>query len=128
MPAAPGATPRKMLPPPMTMPISTPRRETWATSVTIASIVCRLIPYGSSPIRASPDSLRRIRLYLGVNSRRQFGAWLMEIFVDALAHHQECIAVHARFFRGEDFLHRLLVVLHEGLAEQGHLAEKLVER
>src|SRR5206468_3449315 len=67
MPAAPGATPRKMLPPPMTMPISTPRRETCATSATMPSIVCRLIPKGSSPIRASPDSFRRMRLYFGVS-------------------------------------------------------------
>ena len=41
---APGATPRKMLPPPMTTPISTPMRATAAISCTIASIVWRLMP------------------------------------------------------------------------------------
>src|ERR1043165_1816081 len=66
MPSAPGARPRKMLPPPITTPISTPRRETCATSETMLRIVCRLMPYGSSPIRASPESLRRMRLYFGV--------------------------------------------------------------
>ena len=44
MPAAPGATPRKMLPPPITAPISTPIRTTVAISPTMASMVCRLIP------------------------------------------------------------------------------------
>ena len=40
-------------------------RETCAISATIASMVGRLMPKGSSPIRASPDSFRRIRLYFG---------------------------------------------------------------
>src|SRR5256885_1563270 len=66
MPAAPGATPRKMLPPPITTPISTPSRDTCAISATMFSIVWRLMPNGSSPIRASPESLSRIRLYSGV--------------------------------------------------------------
>src|SRR5215475_1370756 len=65
MPAAPGATPRKMLPPPITMATSTPSRVTSAISATIRSITSRLIPYASAPISASPDSLSRMRLYAG---------------------------------------------------------------
>jgi hypothetical protein len=44
MPAAPGATPRKMLPPPMTMAICTPLRRTSAISATMRSIVSRSMP------------------------------------------------------------------------------------
>src|SRR3954471_17463462 len=138
MPAAPGATPRKMLPPPMTAPISTPRRDTCATSSTMASIVARLMPYGSSPIRASPDSLSRIRLYFGVNqfspsaSRaclgHHLGREIAAFLLDAFSDHEEGIGVHLGLLCGEVFLHGLLVVLHEGLAEKRQLAQELVER
>src|SRR5438874_1536915 len=65
MPAAPGATPRKMLPPPMTTATCTPSLTTSAISATMRSIVSRLMPYASSPISASPDSLSSIRRYAG---------------------------------------------------------------
>src|SRR5437762_11559105 len=65
MPAAPGATPRKMLPPPMTTAICTPSRTTSAISATMRSIVSRLMPYASSPVSASPDSLSKMRRYAG---------------------------------------------------------------
>src|SRR4051812_47278835 len=65
MPTEPPATPRKMLPPPMTMATSTPRFTTSATSCTMRTMVARLMPNASSPIRASPDSLSRIRLWAG---------------------------------------------------------------
>src|SRR5436190_8773441 len=137
MPAAPGATPRKILPPPMTMPISQPRRDTCATSATIDSMVWRLMPKGSSPIRASPESLRRILLYLGVTFRasmrfaglgHDFGSEVGRFLLDALAHHEERVGVHLGFPRAEHLLYRLLVVLDKGLAEQRFLAEELVER
>jgi hypothetical protein len=44
MPAAPGATPRKMLPPPMTIAISTPRSCTSPISATMRSMTSRLMP------------------------------------------------------------------------------------
>src|SRR5258705_13177750 len=65
-PAAPGATPRKIFPPPITTAISRPSAATWAISPTMRSIVARLIPNESSPMRASPLSLSRIRLYFAV--------------------------------------------------------------
>src|SRR3546814_11768579 len=63
MPCAPGATPRKIFPPPMTIASSTPSVATSATSSVMRSMVERLIPNASSPISASPESLRRTRLY-----------------------------------------------------------------
>src|SRR6187549_2337781 len=126
MPAAPGATPRKMLPPPITMPISQPRRDTCATSETIDSIVWRLMPKGSSPIRASPDSLSRILLYLGVMTRasmrltglgHHFGSEVARFLLDAFTHDEEGIGVDLRLPGAEHFFDRLLVVLDERLAE-----------
>src|SRR5260221_7501649 len=124
MPAAPGATPRKMLPPPITVAISTPRRATWAISATMPSMVWRLMPNGSSPIRASPESLSRTRLYFGVTAI----PFSVDGFRDALADHQEGVGVDSRFLRAQQLLYRLLVVLDERLAEQRDLAEEFVER
>src|SRR5512138_3537642 len=123
-----------MLPPPITTPISTPRRDTCATSETMLRIVCRLMPYGSSPIRASPESLRRILLYLGVTTRSHFAAsrsaFLVDLgrLLDAFSNDEEGIPVDLALLRGEHFFHRLLVVLHERLAHEGDLAQELVQR
>src|SRR5438876_5771046 len=65
MPAAPGATPRKILPPPITTATCTPSRTISPISATMRSITSRLMPYGSPPMSASPDSLSRTRLYAG---------------------------------------------------------------
>ena len=74
MPCAPGATPRKMLPPPITMANCTPIETTSATSSVMRAMVARLMPKASSPIKASPESLRRtllcIRLAIGQGSGR----------------------------------------------------------
>src|SRR3954470_10135053 len=145
MPSAPGARPRKMLPPPITTPISTPRRETCATSETMFRIVCRLMPYGSSPIRASPESLRRILLYLGVTTGSRFAAsalWLMGLpglghdlggevggfLLDPFSNDEESISGDLRLLGREHFLHRLLIVLHERLSHERDLAQELVQR
>src|SRR4051794_6559552 len=117
MPAAPGATPRKMFPPPITTPISTPMRATCAISPTIVSIVLRLIPNASSPIRASPESLRRIRLYLGARNpprsvrlarlRHHFGGEVFRLLLDSFADDEEGIVVDLRFLGAQHFFHRL---------------------
>src|SRR5258705_1654219 len=65
-PASPGATPEKISPPPITTAISSPSAATWAISPTMRSMVARLIPKGSSPMRASPLSLSKMRLYFAV--------------------------------------------------------------
>src|SRR5580765_4496416 len=137
MPSAPGASPRKMLPPPITTPISTPRRETCATSETMFRMVCRLMPYGSSPIRASPESLRRILLYFGVNAPpsvrlpglgHDLGGEVGGLLLDPFTNDEEGISVDLRLLGCEHFLHRLLVVLHERLAHERNLAQELVQR
>src|SRR5918999_4108080 len=124
MPAAPGATPRKMLPPPITTPSSTPRRDTWASSATIASIVWRLMPNGSSPIKASPESLRRMRLYFGVNARSAS----VDGLDDAFADNEDGVVMHFAFRRSQCLLDGYLVVEHVGLAEERDLCQVLVER
>src|SRR5713101_4554480 len=119
MPAVPGDTPRKMLPPPITTPISTPRRDTWAISATIASMVGRLMPKGSSPIRASPESLSRMRLYFGVTKLSSVNARAR--LLDALAHDQHRVVVNLGLPRDEHLLDRLLVVQDIRLPEQSDL-------
>src|SRR2546421_12026680 len=111
MPAAPGARPRKMLPPPITTPISTPRRATCATSATMPSMVCRLMPKASSPISASPESLSRMRLYLGVNGSMRFAGLghhicgeIAGLLLDAFADDEEGVRVHPRLLRREHLL------------------------
>src|SRR5437763_17181348 len=65
MPSVEAETPRKMLPPPMTMPTSTPSSMTSFTSPAICCKVLGEMPYFPSPISASPLSLRRMRLNRG---------------------------------------------------------------
>src|SRR5262245_3485132 len=114
-----------MLPPPITAPISTPRLATVATSSTIISIVWRLMPKGSSPISASPESLRRTRLYFGCDiflARRSrlghhFRREVARLLLDPLADHQEAVGAELGLLLGQRFLHRQFVVHHERLAE-----------
>src|SRR5215210_5808756 len=54
-----------MLPPPTTMPTSTPRSATPRTCVAISAMRPGSAPYSSVPIRASPDSFRRMRRKTG---------------------------------------------------------------
>ena len=56
-------TPRKMLPPPIVSATSTPRSTTSFTSWAMAASVGGEMPYFASPMSASPESLRRMRLY-----------------------------------------------------------------
>src|ERR1051326_2136801 len=65
MPSVAAVTPRKILPPPMTIAISTPRRCTSAISSAMAASVSASMPVRRPPMSASPESLRRMRLYLG---------------------------------------------------------------
>src|ERR1039458_1511353 len=58
------ATPRKMLPPPTTTPISTPRECTSTISPVISATLAASRPKPRGPASTSPDSLRTIRLYI----------------------------------------------------------------
>src|SRR5690606_16689555 len=59
------ATPRKMFPPPMTTPTSTPSVRASAMSAAIRSTTETSMPKCCLPIRASPDALSRTRRYSG---------------------------------------------------------------
>ena len=55
------ATPRKMLPPPMTTPTSTPSSRASAMSLAIWSTTDTSMPKRWSPISASPEAFSRTR-------------------------------------------------------------------
>ena len=59
-------SPRKMFPPPMTIPICTP--NSWISLICAAYSARRFssIPYCFSPIRLSPLSFNKIRLYVAI--------------------------------------------------------------
>ena len=59
--------PRKIFPPPTTMAISTPLLAAAAISLAYWRVVSMFMPYSSSPINASPDSLSKSRLYFGLS-------------------------------------------------------------
>src|SRR6202171_6438553 len=64
----PAALPRKMLPPPMTMPTSTCWSRTLLTWRAMVLTVSWSMPKPCSPMRASPLSFRRTRQYLGASA------------------------------------------------------------
>src|SRR4026209_2086818 len=84
---------------------------------------------------ASPESLSRMRLYLGfiwwarpfLRHRHDLGPEIARFPFDAFADDEKAIAEHLGFFRREHLLDALLVVLDEGLTEQRHLGEVLVQ-
>ncbi len=61
IPCVAAETPRMMLPPPITIAISTPRRATSATSSAMRATTAGSMPNAWPPRRASPDSFSRIR-------------------------------------------------------------------
>src|SRR5579859_3981256 len=63
IPRVAAGSPRQMLPPPMTMPTSTPRATTSETCRAMLSTVVGSIPNAADPWRASPLNLRRILRY-----------------------------------------------------------------
>src|SRR3954454_20823097 len=65
IPSVAAVTPRKMLPPPMTMAISTPIFCTPQISSAMSERVPGSMPVRRSLMSASPERLRRTRLYLG---------------------------------------------------------------
>src|SRR5471030_925094 len=65
MPSVEAETPRKMLPPPLSLHDALPISMTSFTSPAICCSVLGEMPYLPSPISASPLSLRRMRLNRG---------------------------------------------------------------
>src|ERR1041384_1408495 len=66
MPRDDSDTPRKMFPPPTTTATSTPSLAVSAISPATWVRTSGLIPYPCCPISASPEILRRMRLYAGL--------------------------------------------------------------
>src|SRR6185503_15584459 len=113
MPRALPARPRKMLPPPRTMPTWIPRACTSRTSSASIVRMSSSMPCPAVPASSSPDSLSRMRC--GRARTRLLGA-------ESVPHepaHDDVLAG----LRGH-LLHqvsdRLLVVLDEGLLHEAH--------
>src|SRR5262245_37529882 len=120
IPRALAASPRKMLPPPRTMPTSTPRSRSSRISCATPPMTFSSIPWPASPARISPLSLRRMR--------RNFGA-TPSLRAEAVAGeppHHEILSGLGRGFL-EQVADGLLVVANVGLLEQADLREELVE-
>src|SRR4051794_18480405 len=123
MPSAAAAIPRKMLPAPRTMAISTPSSWTRLIWSAMRPSVSGSVPKSSGPMRASPDSFSRIRLNAGTLAR---------LLADREAREPPDDDVLARLRRelGADLLDRLAVVLVRvdvRLLEQHDLLEPLVD-
>src|SRR5215472_6835641 len=120
MPRALPASPRKMLPPPSTMPICTPRACTSRTSSAMPESTSSSMPWPASPASSSPESLSRMRCGLAFNALLGTEAEAREP-----AHDDVLTGL------GRHLLHQVadddLVVLDERLLEQAHLAVELVE-
>src|SRR5690242_8898814 len=133
-----------MLPPPITTAISSPSAATCAISPTMRSMVARLIPNESSPIRASPLSLSRMRLYFAdaAISGSFFGPVFILLRLAHLLHHfggkiagsllyafAHDIEHETRYRSALCLKHRfnaLFVVLDETLPEQCYLLQVLL--
>src|SRR6188474_3109598 len=131
MPLALAATPRKMLPPPMTMPTSTPSCVISLMSDAIAEVTAGSIPKFCSPINASPDSFSRTRLYMGDGgagmTKDDYSRWgLLRMLADLEAGepgHRDVFAhLGGRF--GDHLRHRQVGIADELLIEQHDLLIK----
>src|SRR5262245_12202959 len=93
------------------------------------------MPKGSSPISASPESLRRTRLYFGCDIasarrsrlRHYLGGKVSRLLLDAFTDHQEAVPAQLGLPLGKRLLDGEFVVNHERLAEQRDLRGELVQ-
>src|ERR1044072_7203894 len=127
MPAAAPFRPREMLPAPTTIAISTPRARTAATWAATARTRSGSVPYSSSPMSASPDSLSRTRLNAGFRASPATGL-LADREAGEAAHHDVLAGLAGEL--GAQLLDRLAVVLvavDVGLLEQDRLLHPLAQ-
>src|SRR5436190_6291796 len=120
MPRVLAARPRKMLPPPTTMPTWTPSSCTSRISSASAPITASSMPCPAPPARISPLSLRTMRL-----KRAPKGLLLAEPETGEAPD----LDVLAGLGRGvaHQVAHRRLVVADVGLLEQADLGVELLE-
>ena len=132
MPAAPGATPRKMLPPPITTPISTPRRAHFRDLGDdaldgLAVDAVGVVAHQRLARQLEQDALVGGRLRhggarLAVLGLRATSAAKSLLLLDALADHDTAESRQpVAFLAFSILLDGLLVVLDERLAEQRDL-------
>src|SRR5258708_27651213 len=131
-----------MLPPPTTIAISTPSLWTATTSSAIAASVSASMPVRRPPINASPESFRRMRLYLGrapsvigaslLHIRHDFSREVVAALLDSLTQFvarkpRDRVRAAGVFAGGlEVAADALLVVADVRLLEQAGLAVKLL--
>src|SRR4051812_11845441 len=101
MPLVAPSTPRKMLPPPMTSEVCAPLWAISFTSVAMRVSVLGSMPYLPSPMSASPDSLRRMRLYAMAPKLLDDGAPLVEARQQALRLRRVVVLVAGLDGRGD---------------------------
>src|SRR5579859_6996091 len=133
MPFALAARPRNRLPPPMTTATCTPSPWMSAMSRAICAVTAGSMPNCCSPMRASPDSFSRTRLYRADISERLYlrqarrSALLRALLADLEPHEPRDGDVLAQ--DADRVLHQLrdgdVGVAHRRLLQQ---AELLVER
>src|SRR5580692_5121875 len=104
-----------MFPAPTTIPTSTPRSRTSLTWRATAATRAGSVPNGSSPISASPESFRRMRLKAGA-------IWAESLLADGKAHETADHDVLTRL-RGE-----LVAQLLDGLALELGVVQLLLEQ
>src|SRR5512143_3705743 len=120
MPRVLAARPRKMLPPPGTMPICSPSPCTSRISSASASITASSTPCSPPPARISPESLRRTRC-----QRRATALLLAEPEPREAPHHDVLPGLAGGLL--DQVADLDLVVPDVGLLEQDHLGVELLE-
>src|SRR5436305_1136991 len=123
-----------MLPPPTTIATSTPRACTRSISAAMAAMRSASAPYSAEPIRASPESFKRMRLNAGraplpdaCASTSRLGLLADLEAGEAADHH---VLARLRGGRGPQVLDGLpgvLVLVHVLLVEEDDLLEPLAK-
>src|SRR5688572_9846495 len=116
MPSALACVPRRMLPPPITTPISAPIScSDWISSVNRSTTFGEM-PNPCSPARASPLSFSTTRRYFSVSCART--PLLAELEAGEAPDHDVLAGFRRRFL--DQLLDRLLAILcpHEHLLQQ----------
>src|SRR6185503_6806064 len=120
IPRALPASPRKMLPPPSTMPTCTPNACTSPTSSAMRESTCSSMPCPASPASSSPESLSRMRCGFPFNG-------LLGPEAEAGEAADDDVLAGLRRHLFDQVADDDLVVFDERLLHQAHLAEELVE-
>src|SRR5262245_41749546 len=120
MPRPLAASPRKLFPPPTTIPICTPIACTTRISSASLPMTCASMPWPRSPARISPLSFNRSRWYGAAKA-----LVLAEPETREAPHDDVLPGLGGRLL--DDLGDRMFVVADVRLLEQAHLGEELVD-